>query len=175
MTKATNGQCDLIPIENCKIIIPGALTITFNNLPDISDTKSAAYNDEPVIGRAVPLKTYSHSENRVINTKIHFFIRKEADGEENLRQMRALQSAVYPQPGDPYKPPPICQLQCGRILSTGRALCVVLLSYNITFPTDVAWQKDTNCPYKFDVDCSWQVVYATNDLPNSNRIFQQGR
>ena len=175
MTQATNGLCDLEPIENCKVTIPGAKTIIFNNLPDLSDTKSASYNDEPVIGRAVPLKTYSHSENRVINTKIHFFIRKDADAEENLDSLRALQSASYPQVGDPYKPPPVCQMQCGDLLSKGVPLCVILLSYNVSFPTDVAWHKATYCPYKFDVDCSWQVVYATNDLPNSDRIFTQGR
>tara|TARA_Y100000034_G_scaffold136453_1_gene213002 strand:- start:3456 stop:3983 length:528 start_codon:yes stop_codon:yes gene_type:complete len=175
MTKATDGFCDLQVIEKCKIIIPGATPIIINNLPDISDTKSAAYNDEAVIGRAVPLKTYSHSENRVINTKIHFFIRKAEDGEFNLRQLRAIQSAVYPQTGDPYKPPPVCQLECGDLLSLEKPLCVILLSYNVTFPTDVAWHKETYCPYKFDVDCSWQVVYANVGLPTSSRIFTSGR
>jgi len=175
MTRATNKLCDLEPIKNCKVVIPGARTITFNNLPDISDTKSAAYNDEPVIGRSAPLKTYSHSENRVINTKIHFFIRKEEDAKENLNSLRALQSAVYPQEGDPYRPPPVCQLQCGDLLSLSKPLCVVLLSYNVTYHTDVAWHKETYCPYKFDVDCSWQVVYATHDLPHSDRIFKEGR
>lgn len=175
MTRATDSSNDLSLIENCKIVIPGATTIIMNNLPEISDTKSAAYNDEAVIGRAVPLKTYSHSENRVINTKIHFFIRKQSDAEENLMQLRAIQSAVYPQPGDPYKPPPVCQIECGDILSVEQPLCVILLNYNVSFPTDVAWDKNTYCPYKFDVDCSWQVVYATNDLPNSERIVQQGR
>jgi len=175
MTKATDGSGDLQPIEKCKVIIPGATTIIMDNLPDISDTKSAAYNDEAVIGRSVPLKTYSHSENRVINTKIHFFIRKKSDAEENLSKLYALQSAVYPQSGDPYKPPPICQLQCGDLLAKSVPLCVVLLSYNVSYPTDVAWDKETLCPYKFDVDCSWQVVYAVDDLPNSERIVQEGR
>lgn len=175
MTKATDGNCDLLVIKKCKINIPGAAPIIINNLPDISDTKSAAYNDEPVIGRSIPLKTYSHSENRVINTKLHFFIRKKADAEFNLSQLRAIESAVYPQTGDPYKPPPVCQLECGDLLSIKKPLCVVLLSYNVTFPTDVAWDKDTYCPYKFDVDCSWQVVYAATDLPDAGRIFTEGR
>lgn len=172
---ATNGQGDLRLIEDCYVIVPGYGTIYCNNKPEISDTKGAAYNDEAVIGRAVPLKTYSHSENRVINTKFHFFIIKEEDAEGNLEKLRALQSVVYPQEGDPYLPPPVCQFRCGHLLSVEDNLCVVLLNYNVSFPTDVAWDKRTLCPYKFDVDCSWQVVYGTNDLPNSNRIIREGR
>ena len=63
----------LAKIENCYIIVPGAGTITLNNLPDISDSKSAAYDDEPIMGRAFPLKTYSHSENRSTSFTIHLF------------------------------------------------------------------------------------------------------
>ena len=50
-----------------------------NNLPEISDGKSAAYNDEPIMGRAFPLKTYSHSENRSISMTLHFYAIKKAD------------------------------------------------------------------------------------------------
>lgn len=177
--KATDGNNDLQNLSLCTISIPGAADIVINNLPDISDSKSAAYNDEAVIGRAIPLKTYSHSENRVINTKLHFFIRKKDDAAFNLRQLRAIQSAVYPQQGDPYTPPPVCQIKCGNLLSLKKPLCVVLLSYNVTFPTDVAWWAGEGdgayCPYKFDVDCSWQVVYEATKLPYANRIFLEGR
>jgi hypothetical protein len=180
MTLATNG-CDLQPIQNCFIQV-GNQKITLNNLPEISDSKSAAYNDEPIIGRSIPLKTYSHSENRVISTKLHFFIIKKEDAKTNLRNLRLLESAVYPQEGGPYKPPQVCQIQCGSLLATSGGetqgplpVCVVLLSYNVTFPTDVAWDKETYCPYKFDVDCQWQVVYAVDDIPWNTNIINRGR
>jgi len=191
MTKATVGtSCDLAPIPDCFVEIPngvlaalgpngkpqrGPVRIIMNNLPDISDSKSASYNDEAVIGRAIPLKTYSHSENRAISTKIHFFIRKREDAATNLAHLRLIESAVYPREGTPYRPPPICKLRCGNILSSDKPLCVILLSYNVTFPTDVAWDKETYCPYKFDVDCQWHVVYDTQDLPTSERIVTGGR
>ena len=185
MTKATDGSGDLIPIANCWIKIPGGegdSKIILNNLPDISDSKSAAYSDEPIIGRSMPLKTYSHSENRVISTKLHFFITKKSDAALNLRYLRRIESALYPQESDlfaPYKPPVVCELQCGALLATSGTnpapVCAILLSYNVTFPTDVAWDKETYCPYKFDVDCQWHVVYATNDLPWNSDIITKGR
>lgn len=179
MTKATNGICDLQPINDCFIEVGSGGKIILNNLPEISDSKSAAYNDEPIIGRSIPLKTYSHSENRVISTKLHFFIVKKEDAIQNLRDLRLLQSAVYPQDGGPYKPPVVCRLQCGSLLATsGKGplpVCVVLLSYNVTFPTDVAWDKETYCPYKFDVDCQWQVVYAVEEIPWNTDIIDRGR
>lgn len=179
MTLATDGNSDLIPIDDCVVTIPGGKPIVLNNLPDLSDSKSAVYNDEAIIGRAIPIKTYSHSENRIISTKLHFFIRKKADAKTNLNSLRLIQSAVYPQDpnnGAEYLPPPVCRIKCGELFSTDEGpLCVVLLSYNVTFPTDVAWDRETMCPYKFDVDCQWQVVYSTGDLPNSDRILKSGR
>lgn len=191
MTKATHA-CDLTEINACTITIPGVLVanqqsggrrttsgvIKLNNLPEISDNKSVAYNDEAIIGRSTPLKTYSHSENRVISMKLHFFITKKGDGDTNLRYLRWIQSAAYPQDTlsrAPYKPPVVCKIQCGDLLAKSVPLCVVLISYNVTFPTDVAWDIVTNCPYKFDVDCQWQAVYAVDDLPYNTDIIESGR
>ena len=54
MKSTTSGI--LNPINECYIDISGQ-KIIMNNLPDISDTKSAVYNQEGIIGRSFPLYT----------------------------------------------------------------------------------------------------------------------
>lgn len=183
MTKATiKGK--LTPVPECEIIIPGAGdyggdgTIPMNNLPDISDSKSAVYNNEGIIGRSFPLYTYSHSADRTINIQLHFFIVEPGDGAKNLQYLRMIQSAVYPREGlmTPYRPPPICRIRCKDLLATGKSpLCVALQSYSVKFPTEVAWDEETYCPYRFDVDTTWLTVYSSEDLPFQSRIVTSGR
>lgn len=177
----TNGR--LSPIQDCVLTIPGAGAnggpgvINLNNLPDISDSKSAVYNNETIIGRSFPLYTYSHSADRQISLQLHFFIIEPGDGRRNLNYLRMIQSAVYPREGDggaPYKPPPICTFKCGKLLAE-QALCMVLQSYSVKFPTEVAWEEETYCPWRFDVDTSWLVVYNSSDLPYQSRIVSSGR
>lgn len=173
----------LVEIPDCTIEIPSRKKdthiIKMNNLPDISDSKSAVYNNEGIIGRSFPLYTYSHSADRSLSIQIHFFIVNEGDGERNLEDLRWIQSAAYPRKGDkgtPYKPPPVCKIRCGDLLATkGEAVCAVLQSYSVKFPTEVAWEERTYCPYRFDVDTQWLTVYTSADLPYQNRIIKLGR
>lgn len=177
MPKATNSDGVLNPIDNCWIAIPKFGIITMNNLPDISDSKSANYNDEPIIGRAFPLKTYSHSDNRSISVQIHLFVTQQSDVQTNIAYMRALESCVYPRNGissAPYQPPPVCQIYCGQLLGEN-PLCVVLKQYSVKFPTDVAWDDTYYTPWKFDIDTTWDVVYSTNSLPGQERILSSGQ
>jgi hypothetical protein len=178
--KATNNG-SLVDIPQCQITIAGR-TITLKSLPDISDSKSAIYNNEAIIGRSFPLYTYSHSGDRSLNIQLHFFVVDPADAKTNLGYLRLIQSAVYPRPGAPFLPPPVCQLSIGYLLSGNpdggekpQPLCCVLQSYSVKFPTEVAWQADTFCPFRFDVDTSWLVVYTSSDLPYQNRIMTSGR
>ena len=173
--KATEGPV-LVELEECWVEIEGK-RITMKSLPEISDSKSAAYNDEPIIGRSFPMKTYSHSENRSINVTFHFYIVHQRDIQENIAALRAIQSACYPrkgQGGAPFIPPPVCRLKCGAMLGS-EPLCVVLRNYTYRGPTDVAWDEDYYCPWKFDVETTWEVVYKSTDLPGQERIFQSGR
>lgn len=177
MPKATLPGGPLIPIEDCYVIIPGAGKIVFDNLPDISDSKSASYNDETVIGRSSPLKTYSASDNRAISMQIHLVVTKPADIPYNLQVLRWVQSAVYPRVGGggaPFIPPPVCRLKCGKLLAE-EELCVILKQYSVKFPTEVAWDETIFTPYKFDIDTSWEVVYKSSDLPGQDRIVQLGK
>ena len=198
MRKATiSGK--LTPISKCEIRIPlgkdkwitdertgqriDAELIELNNVPDISDSKSAVYNNEAIIGRSFPLYTYSHSGDRTINIQMHFYIVNPGDGARNLRYLRTIASATYPREGMaigtatlPYRPPPICRIKCGDLLATqGEHICAVLQSYSVKFPTEVTWDEFTYCPHKFDVDTTWLTVYSSENLPWQSRIFRSGR
>jgi hypothetical protein len=176
----------LVPIEDCYIIIPcsdcgmesSEFVLRFKVLPEISDSKTVSYNDEQVIGRASPLKTYAQSDNRTLSVQIHMVVSEASDVDYNLMAMRAIQSAAYPRKGAngaPFVPPPICRMKCGLLLSGGQELCVVLKSYSVKFPTEIAWDEQTLLPYKFDIDTSWDVVYKSSELPGQERIFTSGR
>lgn len=181
--KATNNG-SLIEIPDCYIVIPGTGAngsegiIKLNNLPDISDTKNAVYNSEGIIGRSFPLYTYSHSADRSINVQIHFFIINPGDGQRNLSYLSMIKSAVYPRSGvsqnTPFQPPPVCRIKCKNLLDS-RELCVVLESYSVKFPTEVAWEQDSYCPYRFDVDTNWKVVYTSENLPFQEDMISMAR
>jgi hypothetical protein len=155
----------------------GTYTVYMRSLPDISDSKQAVYNNEAIIGRSFPMYTYSHSADRQIHLQLHFYVTERCDIQRNLNDLRAIQSAVYPRPGSdvntPFKPPPICQIKCGQLLSSG-PLCAILQSYSVKFPTEVIWDESTFCPFKFDIDTSWLAVYTSNNLPNQGRILIYG-
>lgn len=191
MVKATNSG-KLNPVDLCFIDIPVSIDglaqvhrINLNNLPDLSDTKSAIYNNEGIIGRSFPLYTYSHSGDRQINMQLHFFSVDKSDIAKNIQDLRAIQSAVYPRKGTsgaPFKPPPVCRIQCGSLLSGNPLretpqddLCVILQSYSVKFPTEVAWDEEFYVPYRFDVETSWLTVYTSEDLPFQEQIYMSGR
>lgn len=193
--RATKPNGALLPIPDCYIKIPVTTSIsemggtdrTFENgekihkiemriLPDISDAKSANYNDEPIIGRSSPMKTYSHSENRTINWTAHFIICEEIDKKRNFYELRAIQSVVYPRDENiqPFAPPPVCSIKCGWMLGKDE-LCVVLRSYSVKYPVDVPWDEEYLMPYKFSVDMQWDVVYESGDkrrLPGQEKIYR---
>lgn len=181
MKASENGS--LKPIEDCWVQIE-SWRINMHALPEISDSKGAIFNDETAIGRSTPIKTYAHSEARQISMTIHMYGDTEDRLLENIADLAAIESAVYPKKGfDPFAPPPICKIKCGGILTPGSGgtndpLCVILKNYSIKFATDVAWVNVYGSglvPTKFDVDTTWEVVYASSDLPGQERIFSEGR
>lgn len=179
--KATeNGS--LKEIKDCYVEIKGS-KIYMNSLPDLSDSKSAVFNDETAIGRSTPIKTFAHSDARQISLTIHMYGSDLDEIDANISHLANIESAVYPQKEfDPFSPPPICKIKCGRTLTpgydaTGEPLCVILKSYSIKFPREVVWVDVYGglFPVQFDVDTTWEVVYASSDLPGQERIFSQGR
>lgn len=179
MTRASYSGGELAAIKDCYLFVPNYGRISFYSLPELGDSKSASYSDEPIIGRAFPIKTYSHSENRTISLQLNLFIRKKEDAYTNLRIKRAIESTLYPRDetvgaNAPFIPPPVCRLRCGYLLSDGE-LCIVCKSCSSKSPTDVPWDEDTLCPYKLTLDTTWDTVYKNNDLPGQGRIIREGR
>lgn len=178
MPKATIPSGLLSNIENCYLEIPDYGRIILNNLPDVSDSKSVVFNSEGIIGRSSPLHTYSYSDTRTISIQFHFVAMYREDFFYNLQDMRALQSCAYPREGkspSPFRPPVICKLKIGNLLANQQDLCVVMQQYSVKWDTDIAWDEETLCPYKFDVDTTWMTVYTSADLPYASRIISSGR
>lgn len=185
--KATSEGGLLNVIQKCSIKI-GQYIIESRILPDISDQKSATYSEETGMGRAMPFKSYQHSDNRSIGWTAHYVVTQKSDIEKFLQDIRNIQSAVYPRKstsGDalspPYYPPVICQLSCGYLLSNGlgdinsetksKLVYAIMKSYNIKYDTSVPWDEETMLPYKFDIDMQFEVIYDQSNLPYSDKII----
>ena len=189
--RATNKDGKLIPLKDCylqsDLAANGALyggnsavQMFFDNIPDISDKKSAKYNDETGIGRTAPIKAYANSDNRAITAECHFYVQESTDGMNNqsaqaiVRTLRWLEAHVYPRKASaPYAPPPIMQIKCMQNLSD-MPMCVILLDYNVKFDSQVPWDEETGIPYKVDVSLSFEVVYNSGNLPFAEDIVVHG-
>lgn len=175
--KATNVDGSLRVIEECYLTIPGFRKFQINNLPDITDSKSANYAEESIMGRSSPFHSYISSSTRQVGINFHLFITKEGDAQKNLEIARAIQSCCYPRfassSSAPYLPPPICRFKCGDLVAT-KEVCLILQNYSLNWPTDVVWDEATFCPYKFDINTSWWVVYSSANLPWQNDIIETG-
>lgn len=175
MAKATSADGSLQELAKCRISTPNG-DIKLKILPDITDSKGANYQSEPIIGRTSPIFNYSYSEARMINSELTFMVTKCTDINDNIKYLRLIESLVYPGDaagGAPYTPPPVCKFYCGQLLGEA-GVCVVLKSYNVKFSPDVAWDVETYLPYKFSVSCQWEVVYACSNLPTNSMIRTAG-
>lgn len=162
--------------DKCRIDIPGHSPIQLKILPEVTDSKSAKYADEPVIGRATPLKSYSYSDNRVLSIKLQFMAVSRFDMLENIRHFYAISSLTYPRAATangPYAPPPICRFRCGSLFGR-EPLCVIMDNYSLSIPTDVVWDDDLLVPYYFAISTNWHVVYSSARLPNQEDILSFG-
>ena len=174
------GSDHLLPIKKCYIEIPiFATKIIMDVLPDISDGKSASYNDETAMGRSMPFKTFNSSENRSISWTAHFIVSSSADFNRFITYIRTIEACTYPFTsaiGLPFTPPPICKLRCGELLSSqeDNDVSAVLKSYSVKFDTSVPWDEDTMIPYKIDLDMQFEVVYNQSNLPGAERIVKGG-
>ena len=156
---------------NCSIVTPCGV-ICLKILPDITDSKSANYTNEVATGRSSPIVNYGYSEARMISTELHFMVTTSQDINDNWFALKTIQSLVYPQPPSanltaPYIPPPVVRFICGQLMDGTNGLCLVLKSYSVRYPTEVAWDVDTFLPYKFSISCQWEVVYACSNLPSN--------
>jgi len=185
MAIATQDQGYLLkPIPDCYIRV-GTYYIYMYVLPDITDSHSASFGEETGIGRSMPIKTFGQGGNREISWKITLLADSEYATARNLYYLRLLQACTYPREentmGFPYTPPPLVHLRCGRLLTDrgnplnpAGELCSVLKSCSVSWPKDVPWQDGSLIPYRFEVNCNFDIVYSTVDMPGAERIFQWG-
>lgn len=176
-TSLTGGR--LASIDECYILTP-TRKIDLYILPRISDSRSVNYNDEAIMARSFPLKTYASGGNRSISIEIPFLIIDElADPSRIWNDKIELEACTYPQDGTdqdsaPFAPPPICRLKFGHMLGRN-GICAVLRSYNVSYPTDVAWYwGEFKIPFYFTLSTQWEAVYRTTELPGSEKIRLDG-
>jgi hypothetical protein len=173
MARGTESNGHLAVIPKCYFDTPCG-RICLRILPDINDSKGANYIPENIPGRSSPIVTYAFSDARTISTELHFMITQSSDIIDNLRDLRIIQSLVYPTGpfgGAPFTPPPTVKFVCGQLMDGDHGLCLILRSYNVRYPTEVAWEKFTYLPYRFSISCNWEVVYACKDLPKNQCII----
>jgi hypothetical protein len=210
-TLTKNGGKDILRLINpdiCYIAIPiysGVHYVKMVALPNVSEGKTAQYNQELILGRSFPMYTYSYSGDRTIDIQLHFFITQEPcfsydtrvlPGQSplsnsfggggcnqcadcNLQNLRALQSALYPREGNSTYgapfQPPPVCTICIGGLLGVAPICAILTSCRVSFPNDVPWDESNFCPYRFDVDTSWLAVYDSTNLPYQSRIYYYAR
>ena len=159
-------------------------TIYMYSLPDITDSKDAGYDEQNGMGRTSPFKTFNSAGSRKISWKLTFVSYDYASRERNLKNLRLLESCVYPRqdPANiiPYIPPAILSIRCGDLLcKNDEELNVILTSYSVTFPNDKVWYSEDDgsgflFPAKLDVTLSFEVVYDSRYLPGADRIIKLG-
>jgi len=170
--KATNTDGKLLP-TGCYITV-GASTIPLNILPEISDRKSATYNDENIMGASFPIKTFGHGDNRTLSISVQFYADVESNLLTNANYCRLLQSAVYPRNqtnnGLPFMPPPICKFKCSGLISACE-LNVIIKSYSLKLLRDTPWHDTLMIPYFFTMDLELDVVNDSSMLPGQEKIL----
>ena len=179
-TDAT-GKLNFIP--PCYIKVEKEIIYMYS-IPDISDNKDAGYDEQNGMGRTSPFKTFNSSGSRKISWKLTFVSNDYESRERNLKNLRLLESCVYPRrdPANiiPYIPPAILRIACGDLLcKRGEELNVILTSYNVSFPVDKVWNSEDDgsavfLPSKLDVSLSFEVVYDSRYLPGADRIITLG-
>lgn len=177
MARATSRTGNLNPIRDCYIRV-GSDIIYMYSLPNISDSHGADYAAENGIGRSIPTQAFQHGTSRTISWDVTFIADGESKLNKNLSQLRLLQSCTYPvdspaQASVPFLPPKILKIKCGRLLGDYE-LCVILKQIQVQWPTDVPWSSFSYIPYKFNANCSFEVVYNSAELPGQSRILKIG-
>jgi len=182
----TTGNYNLTAIPNCWVQVDASnpdTRIALYALPEINDAKQVSYSDQPIQGRAAPVKTYANSSNRTIGFIIHLYVTTNTDIKRNLNIIRGIASLAHPQYAGTYLPPNIARLKCGKLLSsdtlaTGElyeGIPVVLMSYSVNYDVNVQWFYDdtleTYMPLHVSIDTQWNEVYSWNSLPGADSVL----
>jgi hypothetical protein len=179
-TNAT-GKLNFIPL--CYIRVEREIIYMYS-LPELTDSKDASYDEQQGMGRTSPFKTFNSGGSRKISWKLTFISYDSESRGRNLKNLRLLESCVYPRedPNNiiPYIPPAILSVKCGDLLCRrDEELNVILTNYSVSFPMDKVWNSEDDgsgvfFPSKLDVTLSFEVVYDSRYLPGADRIITLG-
>lgn len=145
--------------------------LEFQLMPDaISETKTAIYNEVPILGRSLPLLGYSSSTSRQMGLALNFVALNslKSGGKYTVAwvkdQVRWLESKVYPEYVDGFVfPPPLLLLVIGGVIGT----TVVMNSCTTTWmgPWDVS--TGAAMPFRASVEVQFQE-WGLNDGPTNH-------
>lgn len=186
----TSGSTVLSPEAFCFIVDldnrQSPERLHFQLMPDtITESKSANYEEIPIIGRSLPLLGYTNSTARQVSLSLSFAALKR-DGEYSpegiLKKVRWLESKVYPHYDGIWVLPPHRLL-----LVIGKALAMTCVMSSCTTTHMKPWNVagvDAR-PFRVQVDCSF-IEWGENDdqyghphghdqaISGENQPFQSG-
>ena len=143
--------------------------LEFQLMPQtITESKSALWNEIPIIGRSLPLVGYSGSTSRSMSISLQFaaMVPNGSDPENPvkyssdwvIKQVRWLESKTYPSyTGDIVRPPP------GLVVIIGQALGMQCTLNSVSTTWEGPWAIDgpKATAFRAQVDCAF-VEYGEN-------------
>jgi hypothetical protein len=139
--------------------------LDFQLMPEgISESKSAMYNEVPIIGRSLPLIGYASSTSRMVNISLRF-VSLNKEGKYSPKwveeRVRWLESKVYPRyENNLTYPPPRLLLVVGKALS----MQCVMTSYNTTWMSPWTVEGDEARAFQASVDVAFQEYGQNLDI-----------
>lgn len=134
-------------------------TISIPNYPDeISDSGSANYSEENILGRSSPLISYTGTGFREVQFSFDIH-REEFNGIDKL--LRIARSSVYPNYGTSYMKPTITSVRLGDFYARG-----VTRSYGFTWKKPIVNGKYQVCTVSLSIADIPNKAYSMNDIIN---------
>lgn len=138
-------------------------TLNFQLMPEvISESKSAQYNEIPIIGRSLPHLGYSASTSRVIGLSLTFAATHKEGKYSPLwvkDQVRWLESQVYPDYDDGFSYPPHRLLV---VIGEAVGMQCVMTSVSTSWMGPWAFDDSIARAFRAQVDCQFQE-FGVND------------
>ncbi|RLC67141.1 MAG: hypothetical protein DRH97_05310 [Chloroflexi bacterium] len=154
----------LTPESYCFILdLDNQETLSFQLMPEVvSESKSAQYNEIPIIGRSLPHLGYSSSSSRVMGLSLNF-VATHGEGKYSPKwvkeQVRWLEAKVYPDYEDGFSYPPHRLLV---VVGEAIGLQCVMTSCSTTWMGPWAFDDTTAKPFRAQMDCQFQE-FGMND------------
>ena len=168
MADYTGGQGSakvLSPEAFCFILdIDSGERVEFQHMPEaISESKSAMYNEVPLVGRSLPLLGYANSSSRTMGLGLTFAA-LYAEGRYSPKwieeQVRWLESKVYPIYEDGFVyPPPRLLVVVGKAIG----LQCVMTSVNTTWLGPWSVANDDAYAFRAQLDMQFQEFGMNED------------